>query len=818
MQITTIPNILIDGQNVYPYSLDFNLGGADPSEVSLKFVNRDGNYSLPITDGERPIKIKIGNFYNFEGYVVATETTSDAKGGKLMSVKYQDSSIVLDKVTIGLKGVHGPGFTTSFFGTQSDNLILVGSQIDPCVDVGNLPVDPCAPVCQEREDREEFDCAQEKATKILQVDYSFNELKAAVSSKVAFGSFPSAINLDYRASYSGSLREVLQNWCGDFGISFYWHSNAIYFFDLSTGVTINIGGLDNGTNVISETESRSIENNSAPVKVVYFGAEGEERSYSCTANSSKALTLTPVTLFDLLAPSSSSGGDDFVRLSYDPQLKNGTNALSYFYDAIILSYYSDKLRDVYFWFEREELNTAADVEDWITADKKPIQALGALKPMRVIHKDSTDTNIQAAYTKMLALLDPEQTANMISKNGYFVIAEYDETRHNRYSDMEAALANDFLGKYWIRLFNDGAAYSFDAPDGNVKYYSNGSEIQFPFLNHLPSSVQQSSEFLQRLIESAEVEDGEITSTTSHGRFILMDRTAVWSPAKNSQTIQDLLKTIEPFNLEKTEISTKDFKGIGLANTAGTNIFSPNISTFIAYPRPPKLDLEITKSGEQEENHPIDSKNTGLSVELNGAIARYGLRSSAAPYFIVKSNSTTLQIFGPTQAGFKFGSDYGGYIVVANGATFTNNIKVVLPKKEVILGDSVLSTQNDVASQIIFKDATQNLVKFIESSGTQTCAYNDEQIRALLLRFNSRQKMASSIIRVTKTFEISGIPEARYTPADGLQSFSIGMSDGGVKTSLSFSNIPSQNRSEILEEKRFEEIAALLGKAKNYFRK
>lgn len=824
MNITTIPNILINGQNVYPYGVDYSYGGSESSQLTLKFVNRDGNYTVPSRNVNNVVKIKIGNFYAMDGYVVTAEQTSNTSGGKILTVTYQDSSLILDKTLIGLKGVHGIGFTSGFFGSQLADMVLVGSQVNPCEDVGELPTDPCAPECEERDDkRENFDCAKEKAIKILQVDYSFTELKAAVSSKVAFGSFPSAINLEYRASYTGRLREVLQSWCEDFGIGFYWESNAVYFFDLSTGVQIDDSSVDSGTNIINITETWSIAENSAKARVVYFGAEGEEREYSCSASSSKALTLTQITLYDLLADTNRSGesspADDFIKNSYDPQNRNSQNALSYFNDAIILSYYSDKLRDLYFLYEREGLVSPGAVEDWISSKKKPIQTMGAMRPVACIHKDSEDTRYQKAYNTFLTLLDTDDATKLDAKNGFFVIAEYNESRHARYTRMEESLAVNFLGKYWIRPFADGGRYSFDAPDGTVNYYSNGSEIQFPFLNDLPSSIQRSSDFLQDLIASSESsEEGIISNTLTHGKFILMERTAIWSPSKNSKTIEDLVKNVEPFCWKKTSISKEDIEGLNLAKSADDSIYTPPLMVFIAYPKPDKLDLEITKSPNQEQNNPMDAKNVGLLTELNGQNAAYGLRSALTDYYIIKANGSNIQIHAPSQAGAKFGNEYGGYIVIANGDTFTNNIKVVVPKKELILGDSPTSTNLDVASEIVFKDATQNLIKFLESSGTSSCGYNDESIRTLLLRFNSRQKMPTSIERVTKTYEVSGIPSSRYTPSQGLQSFSIVVGDSGVRSSLTFSNLPVVNKSEALEEKRFEEIASLLGKAKNYFRK
>jgi len=48
-------------------------------------------------------------------------------------------------------------------------------------------------------------------------------------------------NRNYRQTYNGTLREVLNNWCADFGLNFYIFGKTIHFIDVSAGV--NLQGL-----------------------------------------------------------------------------------------------------------------------------------------------------------------------------------------------------------------------------------------------------------------------------------------------------------------------------------------------------------------------------------------------------------------------------------------------------------------------------------------------------------------------------------------------------------------------------------------------
>jgi hypothetical protein len=353
----------------------------------------------------------------------------------------------------------------------------------------------------------------------------------------------------------------------------------------------------------------------------------------------------------------------------------------------------------------------------------------------------------------------------------------------------------------------------------VNYYSNGSEIQFPFLNDLPSDIQRSSDFLQDLIQSSSVDEpGVITSTQAHGKFLLMERTGLWSPAKNSTVVEKLLNTVRPYAMIK--LGSEDIAGLNLIGSTSTSIFqeSDNFTIFEVYPKPKKLDLKITKGGDQSGRNPLDAKNTGLSSDRDGVITPYGLISSDTQYFIIKTAGSNLQIHLPSQAGSKFGSDYGGYRIVANSNNSTDEYNVVLEKKEVILGDSVTTSNKDIATELVFEDATQNLIEFLETSGTNTCGYSDNAIRQLLFKFNARQKMFASIERIEKKYDISGIPTTSFSASDGLQSFTINVSESGLRSSISFSNLPPQSKSDSLLEKDFQKNAAILGKAKNYFRK
>jgi hypothetical protein len=535
-----------------------------------------------------------------------------------------------------------------------------------------------------------------------------------------------------------------------------------------------------------------------------------------------------VTLYDLLSDeprpgpdgtTSPSPADTYLKKHYDPHNKNSKVALETFYDAIVLSYYSGIMRDLYFLYEKEGLTSISAFEDWIADSKKTsIPALGNLSPTIILSSESTDTYL-SVYKKILGKKKADDQEIFKKKKGFFIVASWEKDAQEKLEKLEISLAENFIGQYWIRPFADGTRYSFDAPDGTVDYYSNGSDIQFPFLNDLPEDIQKSSDFLQDLIESSkQSEPGVITSTQAHGKFLMMKRTGLWSPARNSTVIDKLLNTVRPYAM--VELGKEDIGAENLTESESKNIFAENknYTIFEVYPKPEKLDLKVTKSENQSDRNPLDSKNTNLLSDRDGATTPYGLISSETQYFIVKTAGANIQIHLPSQAGARFGSNYGGYRVVANSNNSTDEYNVVLEKKEVILGDSVTTSNKDIATELIFEDATQNLIELLETSGTNTCGYSDNSIRQLLFKFNARQKMFASIERIEKKYDISGIPTTSFSASDGLQSFTINVSESGLRSSISFSNLPPQSKSDSLLEKDFQKNAAILGKAKNYFRK
>lgn len=796
--MSEIPNIKIGGVNMPVYSLDFSGGGQEKSEITVQFVNRNGEYQIPERNGANVTSIKIGSFFDFNGFCVTATVESQPQGGNILSVKYVDTSGILDQYWVGLKGVHGPGFTTTASGTFN-GIILVGTQVDPCQGLSTNPPDPCAPACSDDAGNEStpvFDCLKERDLKILEVSYTFNDLRnAAQSVGIRFGNFPNTA-VDYRAKYTGTLREVIRSWCEDYGLTFYWSDSTVNFVDLKVGIAINDSGLDTGRNVTKYSVSYSIENNSTIGNIAYFGAEGENRTYSCSANTSKRFVMTPITLYDLFYDSATNNGGasgKFLRSVY------GTvQPMNYLQAACAMSHYSVEFRDLFFFYNVFNLTGPDAVQAYIDdPSSKPMTALGNMKPAKVLREPlptEPSTDLTLAYQSLVSRMSASEALDFKQKGGYFIIADYNEVLYENLVTMEKELSENFIGKYWIRKTSSGELYSYDAPDATVNYYSYGSEILFPFLQYLPDAVQNASDFIESLIEF----DDEGNSTT-HGKFLLADRSPMWAPSGNSREIELLLADVANFQME--DIGTEDINE--------KDLIKPGQVIFKVYPKPDTFVFQtITTDGV----NPFEAKNVNLPGVVNGISTSYGLYSAKCTIYQIRTPAAQVRIFTPVQSQDNFGTQYPGYGIFANGLNIEMNNSVILPKAEYVLGNVPKLDSKSMSLQINFRDATQNLVNFVSSG----CGYDRSKIQASLTNFNARTFTTAALEQETRTYEVSGIPEKKFNMTDGLQSFQIRYNNG-VITTLTFSNIPKVPKSEVMIGRDFEIQQTQLNRARDYYR-
>ena len=240
--------------NAFIRGINLDIGLSDnPTSIQVSLINEEGNYqnyaqSLSYLS---PYNINIGDDLQIKGYLVSQKKKSSAND-KSLDLEFIDGSHILDRVYVGGVGVHTLDPRTFNFvdsittipvvceSCYSDSIVSVNSykdlaELKTVIDVTN----PTLTGRTLREANGNFVgnnqnggavfLGNEKFTNtscdIPEVDYSFSELKVACGNMGIDIEIPDlSLNGNgaplLRRTYWGTLREVLQRWCSDFGVSF----------------------------------------------------------------------------------------------------------------------------------------------------------------------------------------------------------------------------------------------------------------------------------------------------------------------------------------------------------------------------------------------------------------------------------------------------------------------------------------------------------------------------------------------------------------------------------------------------------------------
>lgn len=826
--ISDIPKIKVSGITYPIYAADFSWGGADnPSSMTIDYVNKNGIYKTPKLNTSQAVTIEFGSFFKFTGYPVSW--TKSNKGEKLLSVKYVDTSIILDKVFVGLKGVHGAppqnlngvdldGTTVEgFFGTD---IVLLGRYVDPCEGVTDSTVDPCNPcltrtefiTVEEDNTSKYIKCDEERFTSLLDVNYTFNDLISGLRLKgIQFYDIPT-VNTNYYGRYSGPARDVLRSWCSDLGITFFWDKNGIRFVDLKKGITINDSSFYTACQLLSTQESESIENSKSVGNIYYFGAEGEVKKYDCggaAGGQFYKLSLIPITLKDIFALENGNM-HPHIRKYYN---RNNGNSVTGLQSAVVLSYYSRMLRDMTLLYNFYEVTDASSIAP---GTKFPLLGM-TVKQVWDVDDAATAVDSRVLFWNAI----PESIRKKATAYGAAVaVVEINDKWHERFFEFENSLAERFFGRYWISFFSKGDKYDYSGPDGTPEYFDAGTPLTLPFSELIPDSIKTTSPFLARIVNQSAQRNksgdhvGDVVTdnpNTFASSFLLMDRNPAWEPLENN----DAIKLAEESLREMYFYNVEPFKEQGMEDQLG-----PNEYFMLIFDKPNKFDLTYY----DETPHPIEKENVNRRTTLEGFTTTYGLRSdNCKPYRLQikvtgdKNNPSInhqIDFAPPVQAYDDYGVNFPGYSIIASKNDGVNSDSMVsLERKEYIYGD--VSTASDETTGIIinFKDVTSMLQSLLIESGT-SCGYDISAVRTLVSNLKIASPRPKAIKQIEKSYTLAGFPTRVVQLSDGLSSLSVRYnSSNGISTEVGFSNTPPITKSENIIDQEVERnlLKRLLGR-------
>ena len=425
---------------IYAFNMQTNYAD-QPSQLSLNIVNSDGNF--PDVGGQlsflEPYTITMGGFIYYM-YLVSTNASHSAEK-KDLSVNFIDGSHILDRVQVGL--IHRQDQTASNIATES-----VGFEIPilcPSCNIlnrGATQVNYSGPLATRTLDysrlipignnedggflilgREEWGKSQ---CELPEVNYNFSELKKAMQN---MGIMTDIVDRapNYRQAYSGSLRDVLNNWCSDFGVSFRWDFSEfpgkVIEIDMSSPALA--ATIDNVSSV-----AKSITNTSGPL-VTSVEEETDitqtEQQYVVTRHARQAfprpfdMSTHFLTYYEALTTTS----------IFTSAARSGRNESDFNY-CCALAKYNGKVRDLYI----TSLAQGYAPNAW--------QALG-VRNIYEVPNNARDELIEDCFNTKT------YKDRLIDRwGGQFkvFIGHYSEKQHDSWESWESDIANNIIGKYW----------------------------------------------------------------------------------------------------------------------------------------------------------------------------------------------------------------------------------------------------------------------------------------------------------------------------------------------------------------------------------
>jgi len=227
----------------YIYSLQISQGYAENvNELTLDIVyDTNTPINLPAKNLTNSYRIKIGDLIIPSMYFMEHSKEISATEN-ILRCKFIDNSFLLDKYYVGLSNRHHEvergtaSFGLSVYCTDCEqNLTATPGvvQRSAVINSPNLVLNNLLIVGEE-----EF---TEQACDIPDVKYNFTDLLNTLNklNVISFSGL-SDIAPRYKTSYMGTLREVLSNWCSDFGFTFYWDflQNKLIGLDLRSPINL----------------------------------------------------------------------------------------------------------------------------------------------------------------------------------------------------------------------------------------------------------------------------------------------------------------------------------------------------------------------------------------------------------------------------------------------------------------------------------------------------------------------------------------------------------------------------------------------------
>jgi len=493
----------------YGYSSDVQANNGDGYSISIKVISKDGKYQISSTDlsvrKDGAKNIVVGNFTFYDFYLVSYSIDKEVENS-ILTLTYKDKSIFMDKVFIGLFN-HHYGNVFDLKGQFRQNSGILDGEINSikfkykCTNnkytdatlirllsrvqtlgatesiytnnISKFPSLSKSSLLPEYLKSDAFFCRyayptmginggyiilgreemNEENCSLPEVSYCFKDLTSAL----AYAKIPGIIDFNLgndneiyrilRRNYFGSLRNVLDQWGGDFGFKFYYQPKIDFKIkDYSNENSVPVlKTIQEGLKLINLTststtlknlnalfDSNNSKYDASLQKVV------ESLSETATLEGTrKTNVITPIRRearsFNSESSSINYKTADALPLGYLPSF-NLNDPSSY--DTIIggtLSIYDEQLRDLYHLSNRNY--KALGIIDYIDLTVDPGKSNSFI---------ASDLDfLQTFGTTPLA-----PPSNILS-DYIILLAVYSEDRHTLIKNWEKSVMTEYFNQYYM---------------------------------------------------------------------------------------------------------------------------------------------------------------------------------------------------------------------------------------------------------------------------------------------------------------------------------------------------------------------------------
>ncbi len=668
--------------------------------------------------------------------------------------------------------------------------------------------------------------------------------------RIKIGLIPNNINLQYLADFTGTLREVLGAWCAEFGWSFYWENDVLNFVDTKTRPKLK---QRNYSFLAEKSSSKTIEGTINRGFVSNYLTPAIEAETSCSQ--SRPLLLRCLDLADLYGeyykpiwssvaitqsdlpslvgasalnppyPDPTDSASD-NQIEYKDSLYPDGVPISSFEKSVVLSLYSENLRNLYILSNYYGI---IDAQAAIDSKNKWLDRLGQMKILNVMDAEVSNEIYRNQYlnllngtlpnegedgTKPVKLISEEESADITSKKGFFIVAKCNTDLLKKQYEIEHRLASEFVGQHWLRAYT--SPYYGEAPSitPNGQYFgalsTNVQDLPFTSFGHTYKSTvsQMVSAFVQKQRNSYR-QHGHLRYFTAKNTakknvrsivyFNRSNAQEVWNPLPNSETAIQALKTevdnhifkeIDISSLSKeTKLSlTRDENGITLPESE-----AESIKLFVVFP----YVVRVTPDSNSQDF----VKNIKEEDPLHG--------EDVQPYKLVTYGLTDKKCVRYTVNGFPIYMPAGSSVLFDKQTRFrwkdrepetkefsTPRYKVfvsteitnrgIVPKTESLL-ISPPPSQEGIRTEYNIHEINQDSIRYIGQL-SKDCVIDPQKLSIIHSKLSKYLNFSVNTPFESKTYSLFGlqIPE-KIGILDGLESISVRVDDKGVFTDIVVGN-------------------------------